>query len=42
MSKKNKNKKKVIKLTDEQYGAYIMSLKEEKPPAVIQKTQEKE
>ena len=33
MSKKKKNK--VIHLTDEEYGNYIMSLKDEKPPKVI-------
>lgn len=39
MAKKKKNK--VIKLTDEQYGAYISALKEEKPPKIIEKTQKK-
>ena len=33
MSKKKKNK--VIHLTDEEYGNYIMSLKDEKPRKVI-------
>ena len=33
MSKKKKNK--VIHLTDEEYGNYIMSLKDEKPPKVV-------
>ena len=37
MSKKKKNK--VIKLTDEQYGAYIMALKDEKPPKIVEETQ---
>ncbi len=40
MKKKKKNKNKVIKLTDEQYGAYIMALKDEKPPAIIEQTQD--
>ena len=39
MSKKNKNKNKVIKLTDEEYNAYIMSLKDEKPPQLVRETQ---
>ena len=39
---KNKKKNKVVKLTDEQYGAYIMALKDEKPPALMSKTQEQE
>ena len=33
MSKKKKNK--VIHLTDEEYGNYIMALKDERPPKVI-------
>lgn len=33
MSKKKKNK--VIKLSDEDYGHYIMSLKDERPVKVI-------
>lgn len=33
MSKKKKNK--VIKLTDEEYGKYIMALKDERPVKVI-------
>lgn len=40
MAKKKKNK--VIKLTDEQYGAYIMALKDERPPQLIEQTQKKE
>ena len=40
MKKKKKSKNKVIKLTDEQYGAYIMALKDEKPPAIIEQTQD--
>lgn len=39
MKKKNKNKNKVIKLTDEQYGEYIMALKDERPPRIISETQ---
>lgn len=39
MSKKKKNK--VKKLTDEEYGNYIMSLKDEKPPLLVRKTQTK-
>ncbi len=39
MSRKKKNK--VIKLTDEQYNNYIMALKDERPPELIEKTQEK-
>ncbi len=38
MAKKKKNK--VAKLTDEQYNDYIMSLKDEKPPLLVRKTQE--
>lgn len=40
MSKKKKNK--VAKLTDEQYNAYIMALKDENPPLIVRKTQEKQ
>ena len=35
MGKKKKNK--VIKLTDEQYNAYIMALKDETPPELMDK-----
>jgi uncharacterized membrane protein YkvI len=38
MSRKKKNK--VIKLTDEEYGAYIMALKDERPPKIVRETQE--
>ncbi len=38
MSKKKKNK--VIKLTDKEYGEYIMALKDEKPPKIVRDTQE--
>ena len=41
MSKKKK-KNKVIKLTDEQYGQYIMALKDETPPRIVSETQEKD
>ncbi len=37
---KKKNKNKVIKLTDDEYNAYIMALKEETPPAIVRETQE--
>jgi hypothetical protein len=40
MSKKKKNKNKVVKLTDEQYSNYIMALKDEKPPAIVRETQD--
>ena len=40
MSKKKKNK--VAKLSDEQYSAYVMALKDEKPPELIEKMQEKD
>ena len=40
MSKKKKNKNRVIKLTEEEYGAYIMALKDEKPPLIVRQTQE--
>ena len=42
MAKKKKKKDKVIKLTDEQYSAYIMALKDEKPPLLVRKTQNQE
>ncbi len=34
-----KKKNKVIKLTDEEYNAYIMALKDEKPPKLVEETQ---
>ena len=37
---KKKNKNKVIKLTDEEYNAYIMALKDETPPKIVRETQE--
>jgi hypothetical protein len=40
MSKKKKNK--VVKLTDEQYGAYIMALKDERPPKLVEEAQKQE
>ena len=36
---KKKKKEKIKKLTDEEYGKYIMALKDEKPPAIIIKTE---
>ena len=43
MSRKKKSirkvKEKVIKLTEEQYGQYIMALKDERPPMLVRKTQ---
>ena len=46
MSRKKKStrkvKEKVIKLTDEQYGAYIMALKDERPPLIVRKTQQED
>ncbi len=46
MSRKKKNnrrvKEKVVKLTDEQYGNYIMALKDERPPMLVRKTQAEE
>lgn len=43
MSRRNKHKRskeKIVKLTDEQYNAYIMALKDERPPALVRKMQE--
>lgn len=44
MSRKKKSnrkiKQKVQKLTDEQYGAYIMALKDEKPPLLVRLTKD--
>lgn len=40
MSKKKK--KKVAKLTDEEYGKYIMALKDEKPPRAVEIAQKKD
>ena len=46
MSRKKKNnrkaKEKVVKLTDEQYGNYIMALKDERPPMLVRKTQQED
>ena len=39
MAKKKKKHAKVKKLTDEQYNAYIMALKDEKPPAIVEQAQ---
>ena len=38
MSKKKKNK--IKKLTEEEYGQYIMALKDEKPPVAARKLQD--
>lgn len=40
MSRKKKNK--VKKLSDEDYGKYIMSLKDEKPPKAVAEAQKKD
>ena len=40
--KRNKNKNKVVHLTDEQYNAYIMELKDERPPSLVEKIQKEE
>ena len=37
MSKKKKTK--IKKLTEEEYGNYIMALKDEKPPVAVRKLQ---
>ena len=46
MSRKKKTsrkvKEKIVRLSDEQYGAYIMSLKDERPPLLVEKTQKDE
>ena len=46
MSRKKKNsrkvKDKIVRLTDEQYGAYIMALKDERPPLLVEKTQKEQ
>ena len=39
MAKRKKNKNKVVKLTDEQYGNYIMALKDERPPKLVEQAQ---
>ena len=39
MAKKKNKRNKIVKLTDEQYGAYIMALKDERPPKIIEQTQ---
>ncbi len=40
MSKKKKTK--IKKLTDEEYGQYLMALKDETPPSAIKKLQEED
>ena len=46
MSRKKKNcrkvKEKVVKLTDEQYGNYIMALKDERPPMLVREAQKED
>ena len=37
MSRRKKNK--IKKLTEEEYGNYIMALKDEKPPLAVRKLQ---
>ena len=37
---KKKKKDKVKKLTEEEYGKYIMALKDEKPPELMKKSDE--
>ncbi len=39
MAKKKKKHAKVKKLTDEQYNAYIMAMKDEKPPEIVERAQ---
>ena len=39
MSKKRSKKEKVVKLSDEDYNAFIMALKDEKPPKLVRETQ---
>ncbi len=46
MSRKKKHnrkvKDKIVKLTDEQYGNYIMALKDERPPMLVRETQKED
>ncbi len=46
MSRKKKHsrkvKEKIVKLTDEQYGNYIMALKDERPPMLVRETQKED
>lgn len=35
-----KKKEKIKKLTDEEYNAYLMALKDEVPPEIIRKTEQ--
>jgi len=39
MSRKKSKKTKIKKLTDEEYGKYIMALKDEQPPKIIKDAQ---
>lgn len=36
---KKKKKSKIIKLTDAEYGEYIMALKDERPPKIVREAQ---
>lgn len=40
MSKKKKKKSKVMHLTDEEYGKYIMALKDEVPPQIVRENKD--
>ena len=40
MSKKRKKKNKVVHLTDEEYGKYIMALKDETPPQIVRENKD--
>lgn len=42
MSKSKKNKKRVIKLTEEDYNNYVMSLKDETPVKGMRPTENEE
>lgn len=39
---KNKKKQKIKKLTEEEYGNYIMALKDEQPPKAVRDLQKGE
>lgn len=40
MSRKKSKKSKVAHLTDEEYGKYIMALKDEEPPKLIKENKD--
>ncbi len=40
MSRKKKKKSKVVHLSDEDYGKYIMALKDEKPPQIVRENKD--